>query len=183
MGLGTAIGLGLGVAVGLFLSRLPQTLLTFHRTLARLWWRWRSRHRGGRPRIDAALIALIHRMSIENPLWGAPRIHGELLKLGLQVAQSTVSRYMVPRHRRPSQDWRAFMRDNADAIASIDMLTVPTAPLGRLYAVAVLGHARRRILHVEATDQPTAEWLARAITEAFPWDEAPVWTPGLGRHR
>lgn len=112
-------------------------------------------------------------MSRENPLWGAPRIRGELLKLGFRVSRSTVSIYMVPRGDRPVQTWTTFLRNHAPDIAAIDMLTVPTLGLGRLYALIVLGHGRRRILHVEVTSHPTALWLARQISEAFPWDEAP----------
>ncbi len=112
-------------------------------------------------------------MSLENPLWGAPRIHGELLKLGFHLAQSTVSRYMVPRRGRPTQGWLAFLRNNVDAIASIDLLVVHTLAFERVYAFVVLGHGRRMLLHIEVTTHPTAMWLARQITEAFPWETAP----------
>jgi transposase InsO family protein len=164
-----------GVLALLWLRSLPRRLPATHRRLAALRWRWRSRRRGrgGRPPIDDERVDLIRSISLENPLWGAPRIHGELLKLGVRVAQSTVSRYMVPRHRRPDPNRRAFMRDNAEDIASIDMLTVPTVTLEPIYAVVVLGHGRRQILHVDAIDRPSAAWLAQVITEAFPWDEAP----------
>lgn len=154
---------------------LPGLLLRWHRQAFRAWWRYKSRHRGGRPRISPELIGLIRRMSAENPLWGAPRIHGELLRLGFRLAQSTVSKYMVPRGRRPAQGWTTFLRNHADAIAAIDMLSVPTISLSRVYAFIVLGHGRRPILHVEVTDHPTAQWLARQITEAFPWDRAPLY--------
>ena len=112
-------------------------------------------------------------MSAENPLWGAPRIHGELLKLGFHLAQSTVSKYMFPRGERPAPGWTTFLRNNAEAVVAVDMLTVPTLTFERLYVFVVLGHGRRAILHIEVTDHPTALWLARQITEAFPWDEAP----------
>lgn len=153
----------------------PETLIGLHRRAMRAWWRWKSRDQGGRPRISRELIALIRSMSLENPLWGAPRIHGELLKLGYRLAQSTVSRYMVPRKDRPSRGWATFLANHADAIAAIDMLSVYTILFQRLYAVVVLGHGRRRILHVEVTDHPTAQWLALQITEAFPWDRAPTY--------
>ena len=164
--------LGYVVRVGMS-SGLPDVLVRWHRAAVRLWWRHKSIHRGGRPRISAELIELIRRMSRENPLWGAPRIHGELLKLGFHVAQSTVSKYMVPRGDRPVQTWTTFLRNHAPEIAEIDMLTVPTLALDYLYAFVVLGHGRRAILHVEVTYYPTALWLSQQITEAFPWTEAP----------
>lgn len=114
-------------------------------------------------------------MSKENPLWGAPRIHGELLMLGFDVAQSTVSKYMERSHRPPSQSWKTFLRNHADAIASIDMCVVPTVTFERLFAFLVLAHGRRQLLWFEVTRHPTAEWLARQITEAFPWVSAPAY--------
>lgn len=116
---------------------------------------------------------LIRRISIENPLWGAPRIHGELLKLGIDVAQSTVSIYMVPRQGRPLETWKTFLRNHMGEIASIDLFVVPTIAFRRLFVFLVLGHRRRQLLGFAVTENPTAEWLARQITEAFPWDTAP----------
>lgn len=153
---------------------LPEHLVRGHRRIWRLWWRWKSRSRGGRPRIDADLIRLIRKISADNPLWGAPRIHGELIRLGYRVAQSTVSRYMLPRNGRPSQDWATFLRNHADAIVAIDMLCVPTIGFRRLYALIVLGHRRRAILHLGVTGHPTACWLAWQISLAFP-DDPPAW--------
>jgi transposase InsO family protein len=118
-------------------------------------------------------VALIRRISLENPLWGAPRIHGELLRLGFRVAQSTVSKYMVPRPRRPVPGWRVFLAARGGQIAAIDLRGVTTISFQRLYAFVVLGHGRRRILHVEVTGHPSALWLARQITEAFTWETAP----------
>jgi transposase InsO family protein len=112
-------------------------------------------------------------MCEENPLWGAPRIHGELLKLGFTVAQSTVSKYMLRGRRPPSQGWKTFLRNHADGIAAVDFLVVPTLTFERLFAFVVLGVGRRNILWIGVTANPTAEWLARQITEAFPWDTAP----------
>lgn len=112
-------------------------------------------------------------MSLENPLWGAPRIHGELLKLGFDVSQATVSRYVIPRRGRPTQSWATFLRNHADGIASIDMFAMPTVALEWLYGFVVLGHERRKILHADVITAPTAEWLAQQITEAFPWSAAP----------
>jgi transposase InsO family protein len=151
----------------------PQTVLRWHRAGFRAFWRWKSRRRAGRPRIDRALRDLIRRMSGENPLWGASRIHGELLMLGFQVAQSTISKYMMRGRRPPSQSWRTFLRNHADAIAAIDMCVVPTVTFERLFAFLIVGHARRQLLWFEVTRHPTAEWLARQITEAFPWGSAP----------
>ena len=112
-------------------------------------------------------------MSFENPLWGAPRIHGELLRLGFDVAQSTVSIYMVPRRNWPMQTWKTFLRNYAEGIASIDLFVVPTISFEQLYAFLVLSHRRRQLLWTAVTRNPTAEWLARQITEAFPCDSAP----------
>jgi len=156
-------------------ARWPARIAAAHRRLWCIWWRRKSRPRGGRPPINADLIVLIRRMSLECPLWGAPRIHGELLKLGFRVAQSTVSRYMVPRRGRPTQGWLTFLRNHADAIAGIDMLCVPTLGLRRFYAFVVLGHGRRKILHVEVTTHPTALWLAHQIGEAFREETMPIY--------
>jgi len=137
------------------------------------YWRWKSRPRGGRPRITKEVRDLIRRMSLENPLWGATMIHGELLKLGIEVAQSTVSIYMVPRRDRPLQTWKTFLCNHMEGIASIDLFVVPTIAFQQLFAFLVLGHERRRMLWFAVTRKPTAEWLARQITEAFPWDSKP----------
>jgi transposase InsO family protein len=151
----------------------PETVVRWHRMGFAAYWRWKSRSPGGRPRIGKELRDLIRRMSFENPLWGAPRIHGELLRLGFEVAQSTVSIYMVPRRDRPSQSWKTFLRNHAEGIASIDLFVVPTISFQQLYAFLILSHRRRRLLWTAVTRNPTAEWLARQITEAFPWDSAP----------
>ena len=104
----------------------PETLMRWHRAGFRCYWRWKSRRRGGRPPVEMELRALIRRISIENPLWGAPRIHGELLKLGFEVAQSSVAKYMVKRRGPPSQGWRTFLRNHAQDIAAMDLFVVPT---------------------------------------------------------
>jgi transposase InsO family protein len=153
----------------------PETILRWHRAGVRAFWRWRSRNRAGRPKIDRELRELIQRMSMENALWGASRIHGELLKLGYEVAQSTVSKYMARGGRPPSQSWKTFLRNHAEAIAAIDMCMVPTLSFERLFAFLVLGHGRRQLLWFEVTRHPTAAWLARQITEAFPWASAPAY--------
>ena len=153
----------------------PETILRWHRAGVRAFWRWKSRNRAGRPRIDRELRELIRRMSMENSLWGASRIHGELLKLGYEVAQSTVSKYMARGGKPPSQSWKTFLRNHAEAIAAIDMCIVPTLSCERLFAFLVLGHGRRQLLWFEVTRHPTAAWLARQITEAFPWASAPAY--------
>jgi transposase InsO family protein len=138
----------------------PETLVRWHRAGFRCYWRWKSRPQGGRPRIDTELRTLIRRMSVENPLWGAPRIHGELLKLGIEVAQSSVAKYMVKRRGPPSQ-------------GAMDLFVVPTIGFDLLYAFVIVRLDRRDLVWINVTANPTAEWVARQITEAFPWDEAP----------
>jgi transposase InsO family protein len=151
----------------------PETVVRWHRKGFTGYWRWKSRSPGGRPRIAREVRDLIRRMSFENSLWGATKIHGELLKLGIAVAQSTVSVYMVPRRDRPLQTWKTFLRNHMDGIASIDLFVVPTIAFQQLFAFLVLGHNRRQLLWFAVTSNPTAEWLARQITEAFPWNTAP----------
>jgi hypothetical protein len=146
----------------------PETILRWHRAGFKGFWRWKSRNRAGRPQINRGLRDLIQRMSKENPQWGASRIHGELLMLGFEVAQSTVSKYMVRDGTPPSQSWKTFLQNHAEAIAAIDLCVVPTLTFDRLFAFLVLGYGRRQLLWVEVTRHPTAEWLARQITEAFP---------------
>jgi transposase InsO family protein len=153
----------------------PATILRWHRCGFRAYWRWKSRARPGRPRVESELRDLIRRMTEENPLWGAPRIHGELLKLGFKVAESTVSKYMMRRRGPPSQTWRTFLRNHAEAIAAIDLCVVPTLTFERLFAFLVLGHGRRQLLWFAVTRNPTAEWLAQQIVQAFPWDTAPTY--------
>jgi transposase InsO family protein len=151
----------------------PETLVRWHRAGFRRYWRWKSRRRGGRPPVETELRALIRRMSIENPLWGAPRIHGELLKLGFEVAQSSVAKYMVKRRVPPSQGWRTFLRNHAPDIAAMDLFVVPTIGFDLLYALVIVRLDRRDLVWINVTTNPTAEWVARQITEAFPWDMAP----------
>jgi transposase InsO family protein len=151
----------------------PETVLRWHRRGFRAYWRWKSWRRGGRPRIHRDVRDLIRRMSRENPLWGAPRIHGELLMLGFEVSESTVGRYVVrPRHA-PSQGWKTFLRNHAVGIASIDLFVVRTVSFKLLYGLVILRHARRHLVRIAVTSNPTAEWIAGQVTEAFPWDEAP----------
>jgi hypothetical protein len=135
----------------------PDTVVRWHRMGFAAYWRWKSHPHGGRPRVGKEVRELIRRMSIENPLWGAPRIHGELLKLGVDVAQSTVSIYMVPRQGRPLQTWKAFLHNHVEEIASIDLFVVPTVSFRQLFAFLVLGHHRRQLLGFAVTENPTAE--------------------------
>src|SRR5216684_131386 len=151
----------------------PETLVSWHRAGFRRYWRWKSRRRGGRPRIEIELRALIRQMSTENLLWGAPRIHGELLKLGFNVAQSSVAKYMVKRRGPPSQGWKTFLRNHAPDIAAMDLFVVPTIGFDVLYTFIIVRLARRDLVWINVTPHPTADWIARQITEAFPWNEAP----------
>ena len=151
----------------------PETIVRWHRAGFRRYWRRKSRQGGGRPQIDAELRALIRRMSVENPLWGAPRIHGELLKLGFEVAQSSVAKYMVKRGGPPSQGWRTFLRNHAPDIAAMDLFVVPTIGFDLLYAFIIVRLDRRDLVWINVTTNPTAEWIAGQLTEALPWDEAP----------
>jgi hypothetical protein len=150
----------------------PATVVEWHRKGFRFYWRWRSRG-PGRPRISADIRDLIRRMSRANPLWGAPRIHGELLKLGIKISQATVGRWMPWRPKVPSPTWRSFLRNHLPDIAAIDMFVVATATFHLLYALIVLSLDRRRVVHFAVTPNPTQDWLSRQMTEAFPWDTAP----------
>jgi transposase InsO family protein len=151
----------------------PETLIRWHRRGFRAFWRWKSRSRGGRPAIPREVRELIREMSRVNWLWGAPRIHGELLKLGIEVAESTVAKYMVKRPRRPRQRWTTFLRNHANGIAAADLFVVPTIGFKLLYCLFILDHGRRKLVHHAVTAHPTAEWIAQQIVEAFPWDGAP----------
>lgn len=152
----------------------PATLVQWHRKGFRLYWWWRSRFRHpGRPKTSSETLDLIRQMSMANTLWGAPRIHGELLKLGIEVSQATVGRYIPWRPKVPSPTWRSFLRNHMTDTVAVDMFVVATATFRLLYAVIVLGHNRRRVIHFDVTQNPTQAWLARQMTEAFPWDTAP----------
>ncbi|MBN1770171.1 MAG: integrase, partial [Deltaproteobacteria bacterium] len=151
----------------------PETVIAWHRRGWRLYWTCRSkRRRPGRPPVPQDVRDLIRKFSSENP-WGAPRVHGELVKLGINVSQATVAKYMVRHDKPPSQNWRTFLDNHVSTLASIDFFTVPTIRFGVLYVFLVLAHDRRTIRHFNVTSNPTAEWTARQITEAFPEDSAP----------
>jgi len=151
----------------------PETIVRWHRAGFRTFWRWKSRRRPGRPKVPLEIRQLIRDMILANPLWGAPRIHGELLKLGIDVGQTSVAKYMARHRRPPSQGWRTFLLNHADGIASIDLFVVPTISFRLLYGLLVLQHDRRRILWLGVTAHPTAEWIAQQVTEACGWESAP----------
>jgi len=153
----------------------PETVVRWHRAGFRSFWRWRSRRRGGRPRVPSEIRQLIRNMSVANPLWCAPRIHAELLKLGIDVGQTSVAKYMARRRGGPSQSWRSFLCNHADGIASVDLFVVPTLSFRPLYGFLVLRHHRRRIMWLGVTASPTAEWIARQLTEACGWEAAPAY--------
>lgn len=158
---------------GAMLLGRPETLVRGHRAGFRRHWRWKSRCRLGRPPIDRELRSLTQQMNRKNFLWGAPRIHGELLKLGFHVAQSTVAKYIVKRRGPPSQGWQTFLHTHADSIAAIYLFVVPIVGFRLLYGLVVGRLARRLLVWTNVTATPTAEWVARQITGAFPWDDAP----------
>src|SRR6201984_2747322 len=147
----------------------PETLVRWHRGGFRLYWRWKSRRRVGRPAVPADIRDLIRTISRDNPLWGSPRIHGELLKLGIDIAQSTVAKYVSRRHGPRSPGWQAFLRNHTAHIAGIDLFVVPTIGFTLLYGLVIPRLERRQLAWTDVTANPTAEWIARQITEAFPW--------------
>ena len=154
----------------------PDTVLRWHRDwLRRRWARRSGRNRAGRRAIDPALRSLIADMASANRLWGAPRIHGELQKLGVQISERTVSRLLSELSRPPSQTWRTFLTNHLSAVASMDFFTVSTRTGRLLFVFVVLSHHRRRIVHVNCTDRPTSAWTAQQLVEAFPEDTAPRW--------
>ena len=157
----------------------PDTVVRWHRRAFKLYWRRKSRAgRRGRPALDSDVTALILKMADANPLWGAPKIHGELLKLGIVVSERTVSGVLRRRKRKPpSQTWRTFIKNRMPDIVGVDFLVVPTIRLRLLLVLVILSHGRRRVVHFNVTANPTAEWTAQQIVEAFPWDTAPRYLP------
>jgi transposase InsO family protein len=151
----------------------PETVIGWHRAGFRAWWRWKSRPRRGRPQTSIEIRQLIRAVSLANPLWGAPRIHGELLKIGIDVGQTTVAKYMARRRGPPSQGWKTFLRNHADGIVAMDLFVVPTMSFELLYALLILRHDRREIVWLGVTGHPSADWIARQLTEAFGWETAP----------
>jgi putative transposase len=152
----------------------PDTVIAWHRKGFRTFWTWKIRRgRSGRPTVSADIRALIRRMSRENPGWGAPRIHGELLKLGIDIGETGVSKYLVRSRKPPIQTWRTFLENHIRSLVSVDLFTVPTIRFQILYVFLVLAHERRRIVHFAVTAHPTAEWTAHQLREAFPCESAP----------
>jgi putative transposase len=154
----------------------PDTVLRWQRRRFREYWTHLSgRSRGGRPPVSTEVAALVRTMATANPLWGAPRIHGELLKLGIDVAERTVSRLMPKRRPEPSQTWRTSLANHIGDFVSIDFFTVPTVHLRVLFVLVVLAHHRRRVVHFNVTEHPTAAWTAQELVDAFPDDSAPAY--------
>jgi putative transposase len=151
----------------------PETVIAWHRKGFQLYWKWKSCHLEGRPSVSLEVIDLIHRMSLANPCWGAPRIHGELLKLGFELSQATVAKYLVRHRKPPSQNWRTFLKNHTQNLVSADFFVVPTITFRLLFVFVILSHDRRRLVHFAITDHPTAEWAARQLWEAFSWDSTP----------
>jgi putative transposase len=150
------------------------TVVGWHRKGFRLFWTWKIRRgKAGRPAVPNEVRELIRTMSRENPIWGAPKIHGELLKLGIEIGETSVSKYMVRRRTPPSQTWKTFLENHVKSMVSVDFFTVPTIRFQNLYVFLVLAHERRRIVHFAVTAHPTAEWTAHQLREAFPWESAP----------
>jgi putative transposase len=152
----------------------PETVIGWHRRGFKLYWRWKSRPTG-RPTLEREIRDMVRRLAHENPLWGAPRMHSELTLLGYTVAQSTVSKYLrsFRKSRPPSQNWRTFLKNHAGEIVALDFFTVATMTFRTLCCFVILRHERRHIVHFHVTDHPTAVWIARQITEAFPYEAAP----------
>src|SRR5260370_21063605 len=151
----------------------PETVIAWHRKGFRLYWRRKSRHLEGRPSVSNEIRNIIRKMSLPNPRCGAPRIHGELLKLGISVAQATVAKYMVRQRKPPSQPLRTFLDYHPKDLVSAHFFVVPTIAFQLLFVFVILDHERRRPVHFAVTSNPTAEWAARQLLEAFPWDNAP----------
>jgi len=147
----------------------PETVVGWHRAGFRLYWRWKSRPRGGRPRISGEVRALIRRLAQENSDWGAPKIHGELQKLGFVLSERTVARYLrrIQRQGDPAKKWLAFLHNHREAIVAFDFFTVPTATFRVLYCFFVIKHGRRRILHFNVTPHPSADWVVQQLRETF----------------
>jgi putative transposase len=151
----------------------PETVIRWHRQGFKLYWRWKSKAPVGRPKINQEIRELIRRMSRENPLWGSPRIQAELSLLGFNVTERTVAKYRIKHAKPPSQTWKTFLTNHAHQIAAVDFLTVPTINFRNLYCFIILLHDRRKIVHFNVTTNPTAQWTAQQIINAFPNDEAP----------
>ena len=152
----------------------PHTVIAWHRKGFRLFWTWKIRRgKPGRPVVPKEVRQLIRQLCLDNPLWGAPRVHGELLKLGIDIGETSVGKYLVRHRGPPSQTWRTFLENHVKTMVSVDFFTVPTIRFQVLYVFLVLAHDRRRIVHFNVTAHPTAEWTAQQLREAFPFDRVP----------
>jgi hypothetical protein len=165
----------------------PLTVIRWHRAGFRSFWRWKSCCRGGRTKVPLEIRQLIREMSLTNPLWDAPRLHGELLKLGIEIGQTSVAKYMAKRSRPPSPRMEDVYPNHADGIASMDLFVVPTLSFRLLYGLLILCHVRRRILWLGVTAHPSAEWIARRLTVACCWEWTPKYIgrvdwPALGKY-
>ena len=156
----------------------PETVIARHRKCFKLYWTRKSRQSDGRPAVSAEVRDLIRKMGLANPRWGAPKIHGELLKLGIEVSEATVAKYVVKHRRPPSQTWRTFLKNHITTLVSADPFVVPTITFQLYFVFLVFSHDRRRPIHFAVTKNPTAEWTAHQVLEAFPWDSAPRYLLG-----
>jgi len=151
----------------------PETVIAWNRRGFRLYWTWKSRAQDGRPPTNHEIRFLIRKMSLANPRWGAPRIHGELMKLGIDIGETTVAKYMMRPRRPSSQTWKTFLKNHMQDMVSTDFFVVPTATFRLLFVFLVLSHERRRVMHFAVTAHPTAAWTAQQLIDAFPWETAP----------
>ena len=151
----------------------PETVIAWQRKGFKVYWTWKSRHSDGRPAVSAELRNLIRKMSLANPRWGAPRIHGELLKLGINLSETTIANYMAKHRQPPSQSWHSFLKNHMTTLVSADFFVVPTITFQLYFVFVIFSHDRRRPIHFAITKNPTAEWTAHQVLEAFPWDSAP----------
>jgi len=151
----------------------PETLIRWHRKGFALFWGWKFSRKAGRPSIHSSTIHLIRKIALANPLWGAPRIHGELQKLGINIAQSTLEKYL-PKRKRPSpQTWKTFLKNHSKEIVAIDFFIVPTIKFRMLWTLVVLSHDRRKIIHFAVTEHPSGAWTAQQLRNAFPYKQLP----------
>ncbi|HIL97661.1 MAG TPA: integrase, partial [Pseudomonadales bacterium] len=153
----------------------PETVIRWHRRAFRFYWRRISRDGArGRPRLDAEIKSLVLKLSVANPLWGAPRIHGELLKLGIEISERSVSGIIHRNSPKPSsQTWKTFIKNHMTDMVAVDFLVVPTIRFNMLFVFVVLSHDRRKVIHFNVTANPSVQWTVQQIVEAFPWDTAP----------
>lgn len=151
----------------------PETVIKWHRQGFKLYWKIKSKHKIGRPSISYKIIVLIHQMSKENSTWGAPHIRSELLLLGYDITESTIAKYMIKERKPPSQTWKTFLKNHMHSTVAIDFFVLPTITFRVFYVFIILRHSDRKLLHFNVTTNPTAQWTANQIVQAFPYDTAP----------